>query len=62
MSTRRARRRRPARRRRSGFPLSGRMAREGLALLLVLLAIISTIALFAPTAGAIVEPWHDVLA
>ena len=38
------------------------MAREGLALLLVLLAIISTIALFAPKAGAIVEPWHDVLA
>jgi S-DNA-T family DNA segregation ATPase FtsK/SpoIIIE len=38
------------------------MAREGLALLLVLLAIISTIALFAPTAGAIVQPWHDVLA
>jgi S-DNA-T family DNA segregation ATPase FtsK/SpoIIIE len=62
VSTRRASRRRTTRRRRSTFRLSGRLAREGLALLLVLLAIISTIALFAPKAGAIVEPWHDVLA
>jgi S-DNA-T family DNA segregation ATPase FtsK/SpoIIIE len=38
------------------------MAREGLALLLVFFAIISTIALFAPDSGAIVQPWHDVLA
>ena len=38
------------------------MAREGLALLLVFFAIISTIALFAPDSGAIVKPWHDVLA
>ena len=37
------------------------MAREGLALLLVFFAIISTIALFAPDSGAIVKPWHDVL-
>ncbi len=63
MSTRRRARRRTTRRRsRSSFRLSGRLAREGLALLLVLLAIISTIALFAPKAGAIVQPWHDVLA
>ena len=38
------------------------MAREGLALLLVFFAIISTIALFAPDSGAIVQPWHYVLA
>jgi len=38
------------------------VAREALALLLVLLAIVSTIALFAPNAGAIVKPWHDLLA
>ncbi|HET8587199.1 MAG TPA: DNA translocase FtsK 4TM domain-containing protein [Candidatus Limnocylindria bacterium] len=35
--------------------------REVLALLLVFLAIISVIALFAPDAGAIVRPWHDIL-
>ncbi len=38
------------------------MAREVLALLLVLAAIVSTIALFAPEAGMIVRPWHDTLA
>ena len=37
------------------------MARELLALVLVFLAIVSTIALFAPNAGAIVRPWHDLL-
>jgi DNA segregation ATPase FtsK/SpoIIIE, S-DNA-T family len=41
--------------------LSGRFLREGLALVLLFLAIISVIALFAPDAGAIVRPWHDVL-
>ena len=42
--------------------LSARFVRELLALVLVLLAIISVIALFAPDAGAIVRPWHDLLA
>ncbi|MGZ6298971.1 MAG: DNA translocase FtsK 4TM domain-containing protein [Candidatus Limnocylindria bacterium] len=42
--------------------VSGRVAREVLALLLVVAAIISTIALFAPDAGLIVKPWHDALA
>ncbi len=37
------------------------MARELLALVLVFFAIVSTIALFAPNAGAIVRPWHDLL-
>ncbi len=37
------------------------MARELLALVLVFLAIVSTIALFAPNAGAIVRPWHNLL-
>jgi S-DNA-T family DNA segregation ATPase FtsK/SpoIIIE len=41
--------------------LSGRFVREGLALVLLLLAIVSVIALFAPDAGAIVRPWHDLL-
>jgi S-DNA-T family DNA segregation ATPase FtsK/SpoIIIE len=64
VSTRRSTRRRTTRRRRqtSSFRISGRVAREALALLLVLLAIVSTIALFAPNAGAIVKPWHDLLA
>ncbi|HET9416913.1 MAG TPA: DNA translocase FtsK 4TM domain-containing protein, partial [Candidatus Limnocylindria bacterium] len=35
--------------------------REGLALLLLFLAIISVIALFAPESGAIIRPWHDLL-
>ncbi len=58
------RRRRSTRRRRRAantFRLSGRLVREVLALVLVLLAIISVIALFAPNAGAIVRPWHDLL-
>jgi S-DNA-T family DNA segregation ATPase FtsK/SpoIIIE len=35
--------------------------REALALVLLFLAIVSVIALFAPDSGAIVEPWHDAL-
>jgi len=42
--------------------ISGRVAREVLALVLVVAAIVSTIALFAPEAGMIVRPWHDTLA
>jgi S-DNA-T family DNA segregation ATPase FtsK/SpoIIIE len=42
--------------------LSGRFVREAAAFVLLLLAIVSVIALFAPDAGAIVRPWHDVLA
>ncbi len=59
------RRRRTTRRRRraaSTVRVSGRLVREVLALVLVFLAIISVIALFAPDAGAIVRPWHDLLA
>jgi DNA segregation ATPase FtsK/SpoIIIE, S-DNA-T family len=41
--------------------LTGRFVREAIALVLVLLAVISVIALFAPDAGAIVRPWHDLL-
>ena len=66
MATRRrtAPRRRTTRRRRQPQPfvISGRFAREALALVLLFLAILSVIALFAPDAGAIVQPWHDVLA
>jgi DNA segregation ATPase FtsK/SpoIIIE, S-DNA-T family len=64
VSNRRSTRRRSTRRRRSSnnFRVSGRVAREALALVLVLLAIVTTIALFAPNAGAIVRPWHDLLA
>ena len=56
-------RRRTTRRRRQTTPfvLSARFLREAVALVLVLLAIVSVIALFAPDAGAIVRPWHDVL-
>jgi DNA segregation ATPase FtsK/SpoIIIE, S-DNA-T family len=50
------RRRRPA-----TFNISGRLVRELIALALVLLAIVSTIALFAPEAGAVVTPWRDFL-
>ncbi|HEX2195016.1 MAG TPA: DNA translocase FtsK 4TM domain-containing protein [Candidatus Limnocylindria bacterium] len=50
-----------SRRRRSGFSVSGRLVREALALVLVFMAIVSVIALFAPRAGFIVEPWHDAL-
>ena len=41
--------------------VSARFVREAMALLLLLLAIVSVIALFAPDSGAIVRPWHDVL-
>jgi S-DNA-T family DNA segregation ATPase FtsK/SpoIIIE len=41
--------------------VSGRFVRELLALVLVLLAIVSIIALFAPDAGAVVTPWRDTL-
>ena len=68
MATRRrsTTRRRTTRRRRQPTPfvLSGRFVREGLALVLLFLAIISVIALFSgddPQAGAIIGPWHDVL-
>ncbi len=68
MATRRrsTARRRTTRRRRQPTPfvLSGRFVREGLALVLLFLAIISVIALFSgddPEAGAIIGPWHDVL-
>ena len=57
------RRRSPRRRRKTTtFTVSGRLIRELLALLLVFLAIVSVIAVFAPTAGAFVQPWHDALA
>jgi DNA segregation ATPase FtsK/SpoIIIE, S-DNA-T family len=59
---RRTTRRRTARRRQKNtVVLSGRFFREALALVLVLLAIVSVIALFAPDAGAIVRPWHGLL-
>ena len=61
MPTRRTSRRRPSRRRRQTTTVSPRFVREALALVLVFLAIISVIALFAPNAGAIVRPWHDLL-
>ena len=41
--------------------LSARFVRETTALIFVFLAILSVIALFAPSAGAIVGPWHDLL-
>ncbi|MDQ4035078.1 MAG: DNA translocase FtsK [Chloroflexota bacterium] len=41
--------------------LSARFVREAMAFVLLLLAIISVIALFAPDAGAIVRPWHALL-
>jgi DNA segregation ATPase FtsK/SpoIIIE, S-DNA-T family len=44
--------------------ISARFVREALALVLLLLAIISIIALFSgddPGAGAIIGPWHDLL-
>ncbi|HEY7846981.1 MAG TPA: DNA translocase FtsK 4TM domain-containing protein [Candidatus Limnocylindria bacterium] len=64
MATRRSTRRRTTTRRRrrtSGLGLSGRAIRELLALGLVILAIISVIALFAPESGAVVRPWRDAL-
>ncbi|MGH2455752.1 MAG: DNA translocase FtsK 4TM domain-containing protein, partial [Candidatus Limnocylindria bacterium] len=58
-----ATRRRSTRRRRATttFTVSGRVVRELLALLLVIMAVVSVIALFAPQAGLIVQPWHDLL-
>jgi S-DNA-T family DNA segregation ATPase FtsK/SpoIIIE len=57
-----SRRRSTARRRRSSTPsISPRFVREVLALLLVLLAIVSVIALFAPSAGAVIKPWRNAL-
>jgi DNA segregation ATPase FtsK/SpoIIIE, S-DNA-T family len=57
-------RRRSSRRRKASttVTISGRVARELLALVLVVAAIVSIIALFAPDAGLIVHPWHDALA
>jgi S-DNA-T family DNA segregation ATPase FtsK/SpoIIIE len=56
-------RRRSSRRRKASttVTISGRVVREVVALVLVVAAIISTIALFAPDAGLIVKPWHDSL-
>ncbi len=56
------RRRSRRRRRTTTFNISGRVIRELLALVLVILAIISVIALFAPEAGFFVKPWHRALA
>ena len=58
-----SRRRSGSRRRKASttVTISGRVAREVLALLLVVAAVVSTIALFAPDAGLIVQPWHDAL-
>ncbi len=64
MATRRrtTRRRTTRRRQKTPFVFSARFVREGLALILLFLAIVSVIALFAPESGAIVRPWHDILA
>jgi S-DNA-T family DNA segregation ATPase FtsK/SpoIIIE len=58
-----SRRRGSSRRRKASttVTVSGRVAREVLALVLLVAAVISTIALFAPDAGLIVKPWHDAL-
>ena len=64
MTTRRRaapRRRTTRRRQRTPFVLGARFVREAVALVFLFLAIISVIALFAPDAGAIVRPWHDLL-
>ena len=63
MATRRTTRRRSSSRRRrsNGLNVSSRFVREALAFVLVLLAVVSIIALFAPDAGAIIKPWHDAL-
>jgi DNA segregation ATPase FtsK/SpoIIIE, S-DNA-T family len=65
LTTRRSsgtRRRRTTRRRRqSTFLASSRLWREVSALVLLILAIVSVIALFAPQAGMFVKPWHDLL-
>ncbi|MDQ2853808.1 MAG: DNA translocase FtsK [Chloroflexota bacterium] len=41
--------------------ISSRLAREALALVLLVAAIVSAISLFAPNAGTIVGPWHASL-
>jgi len=64
MATRRrtaTRRRRSRRRQQTPLTVSARFVRETTALVLVFLAILSVIALFARDAGAIVGPWHDIL-
>jgi DNA segregation ATPase FtsK/SpoIIIE, S-DNA-T family len=63
MATRRSTRRKSStsRRRRSTAWQSGRIVRELLALGLLLLAVVTLIALFAPRAGFVVKPWHDIL-
>ncbi|HEX6473698.1 MAG TPA: DNA translocase FtsK 4TM domain-containing protein [Candidatus Limnocylindria bacterium] len=64
MATRRTTRRRTSTRRRRTNGVGGlspRALRELLALGLVILAIISVIALFAPESGAVVRPWRDAL-
>lgn len=65
MSSRRpasTRRRRSTRRRKTTSVFaSSRLWREVLALALLILAIVSVIALFAPDAGLFVAPWQDVL-
>jgi DNA segregation ATPase FtsK/SpoIIIE, S-DNA-T family len=64
MATRRTTRRRTGTRRRrrsNGLNVSSRFVREALALVLVLLAIVSVIALFAPDAGWVVQPWREAL-
>jgi S-DNA-T family DNA segregation ATPase FtsK/SpoIIIE len=56
------RRRSPrSRRRTTTFTIPGRLARELLALVLLILAVVSVIALFAPDAGFIVAPWARAL-
>ena len=52
---------RSRRRRTTTVTIPGRVVREVLALVLVILAVISVIALFAPEAGFIVKPWHEAL-
>jgi S-DNA-T family DNA segregation ATPase FtsK/SpoIIIE len=52
---------RSRRRRTTTVTIPGRVVREVLALVLVIGAVISVIALFAPEAGFIVKPWHDAL-
>jgi S-DNA-T family DNA segregation ATPase FtsK/SpoIIIE len=59
--TTRRRSARSRRRRTTTFTIPGRVLREVLALVLVILAVVSVIALFAPRAGFIVRPWHDML-
>jgi S-DNA-T family DNA segregation ATPase FtsK/SpoIIIE len=56
------RRRSPRRRKTTSVFASSRLWREVLALVLLILAIVSVIALFAPEAGLFVKPFHDLLA